>query len=111
MALSKINWWGVLGIVVGVLSLLAGMGATMAYIHREGKEAGRNEIRLEQSQADNAALKKAAETIARLNSDLRDTERQIYEDAKNDPGCVSDSTRRQLERMQRNQNVRDGGSD
>lgn len=111
MALPQINWWGVLGVTVGVLSLLAGMGASMAYILAQGKEAGRNEIRLEYSAAENTALQAAQKRIAELSAELQETERLIYEDSKDDAGSLPDSTRRQLDRMLLNQQRRDGDSD
>lgn len=107
---SKLNLWGVIGLAVGALLLISATAAACAWLYKQGDAAGYQRRGLEQAQAENAALKAAQAKVAQLTQQLQETERQIYEESKNDGAVLPDSTRRQLERMRDHQRVRDGES-
>ena len=110
MAMSgKINLWGVIGVSILALSLLSGISAAFVFTFRQGYSAGTNAERLLYQKTQNIALQAAMAENERINARLQETERMIYEDSKNDTGVLPDSIRRQLERMRRNETMRDGG--
>lgn len=106
----KTSMWGVLGIVVVALSLIGGTTAACVWLFKAGKDAGANEVRLAFKQAENAALLESQRRVAELEAELQDVEELINEESKNDTAPVPPSIGLQLDRMHRNQTVRDGKS-